>query len=376
MLRLYRGKRENERPPGREELAALSFSIPWAGERTAGAFLLSPCAAALAMCGGPAPTLCPGRPLPRGCPGPPTPLLGPPWDFERCGARNARYFCLRDRKISGLLRYGFSKHLRLYTPYGGIAREKERGKTRNYPKPEKRNRRAACGACCARSPAIIRGGYVGHGLGTGGDLPEAEKEVLLVAGKSKKTTTGKAEKPVVMSGAVPEWSSTTAISKLLGKTVRRIQQLTQEGVLETEVPPGGGARKYRTCETIQRYIAHVEQKAQETGENSRAAELNLKKLQAEVDLKESQGQLHRLKTAIAEGKYISADQATGELAEFLATFKKFAMNIPPRMAGTMSNYADAVTVRAMEKTMRKELEALLATFSDGAVAEQAEDGEP
>ena len=97
-----------------------------------------------------------------------------------------------------------------------------------------------------------------------------------MAGKTKKTTTGKAEKPVVMSGAVPEWSSTTAISKLLGKTVRRIQQLTQEGVLETEVPPGGGARKYRTCETVQRYIAHVEQKAQETGENSRAAELNLK----------------------------------------------------------------------------------------------------
>lgn len=229
------------------------------------------------------------------------------------------------------------------------------------------------------APEVLRsfaGGYVGHGLGTGGDLPEAEKEVLLVAGKAKKTTTGKAEKPVVMSGAVPEWSSTKAISKLLGKTVRRIQQLTQEGVLETEVPPGGGARKYRTCETIQRYIAHVEQKAQETGENSRAAELNLKKLQAEVDLKESQGQLHRLKTAIAEGKYISADQATEELAEFLATFKKFAMNIPPRMAGTMSSYADAVTVRAMEKTMRKELEALLAAFSDGAVAEQAEDGEP
>ena len=200
--------------------------------------------------------------------------------------------------------------------------------------------------------------------------PAAEKEVLLVAGKSKKTTTAKAEKPVVMSGAVPEWSSTTAISKLLGKTVRRIQQLTQEGVLETEVPPGGGARKYRTCETIQRYIAHVEQKAQETGENSRTAELNLKKLQAEVDLKESQGQLHRLKTAIAEGKYISADQATEELAEFLATFKKFAMNIPPRMAGTMSSYADAVTVRAMEKSMRKELEALLAAFSDGAVVEQ------
>lgn len=186
----------------------------------------------------------------------------------------------------------------------------------------------------------------------------------------------KSEKPAVLSGAVPEWSSTTAISKLLGKTVRRIQQLTQEGILETEVPPGGGTRKYRTCETVQRYIVHVEQKAQETGENSRAAELTLKKLEAEVELKESQGQLHRLKTAIAEGRYLAADQATEELKEFMASFKKFALNLPPRMAGTMSGYADAVAIRAMEKAVRKELEGLLAAFSDGAVLEEREDTAP
>ncbi len=186
----------------------------------------------------------------------------------------------------------------------------------------------------------------------------------------------KSEKPAVLSGAVPEWSSTTAISKLLGKTVRRIQQLTQEGILETEVPPGGGTRKYRTCETVQRYIVHVEQKAQETGENSRAAELTLKKLEAEVELKESQGQLHRLKTAIAEGRYLAADQATEELKEFMASFKKFALNLPPRMAGTMCGYADAVAIRAMEKAVRKELEGLLAAFSDGAVLEEREDTAP
>ena len=278
-----------------------------------------------------------------------------PGTLSGAGQGKPGIFVHEGGKFPGCYVTDFQKQARLYTPLkGGISLEESEGQNAKSPKARKSE----------------TGGTDQDGQ------PAAEKEVLLVAGKTKKTTTGKTEKPVVMSGAVPEWSSTTAISKLLGKTVRRIQQLTQEGVLETEVPPGGGARKYRTCETVQRYIAHVEQKAQETGENSRAAELNLKKLQAEVDLKESQGQLHRLKTAIAEGKYISADQATEELAEFLATFKKFAMNIPPRMAGTMSSYADAVTVRAMEKTMRKELEALLAAFSDGAVAEQTEDGEP
>lgn len=192
-----------------------------------------------------------------------------------------------------------------------------------------------------------------------------------MAEKAKKTA-AKAGKPAVLTGTVPEWSNTTAIAKLLGKTVRRVQQLTQEGVLETEVPPGGGARKYRTCETVQKYIAHVEAKAQETGENSRTAELNLKKLEAEVELKESQGQLHRLKTAIAEGKYISAEQATEELAEFMAAFKKFAMNIPPRAVGTLSGYVDAITVRSTEKAMRKELETMLAAFTDAAMEQQEE----
>lgn len=187
--------------------------------------------------------------------------------------------------------------------------------------------------------------------------------------------TEKAAAPAMLSGSVPEWSSTTAIAQLLGKTVRRIQQLTQEGVLETEVPPGGGARKYRTCQTVQRYISYVEQKAQENGARGRTAELELKKLEAEVELKESQGQLHRLKTAIAEGKYIPADQATEELMEFMALFKKFAANIPSRTVGSLCSYADPLTIRAMEKALRKELETMLETFSDAAV-EQRSEGSP
>ena len=147
---------------------------------------------------------------------------------------------------------------------------------------------------------------------------------------------------------------------------RRIQQLTQDGVLETEVPPGGGARKYKTCETIQRYIAHIEQKAQETAAANSTAELNLRKLEAEVELKESQGQLHKLKTAIAEGKYIKAEEATRDLADFMAMFKKFAMNIPPRTVKSIAGYADPQTARAMEKAMRKELEDMLAVFVDAA----------
>lgn len=189
------------------------------------------------------------------------------------------------------------------------------------------------------------------------------------AAKADKGAAKKAAKAPAALTTVPEWASSTAIAKLLGKTVRRVQQLTQDGVLETEIPPGGGARKYRTCETVQQYIAYTEQKAQEAGADSSTAELNLRKLKAEVELKESQGQLHRLKTEIAEGKYIPAEQATEELTEFIATFRQFAMAIPTRVAGTMAAYTDTGTARATEKALRKEVEAMLAAFVDGAVVE-------
>ena len=92
-----------------------------------------------------------------------------------------------------------------------------------------------------------------------------------------------------------------------------------------------------------------------------------------MDLKESHGQIHKLITSISEWKYIPADQAAEELAEFMAMFKKFAMNIPPRTVGTLSGYADALTIRTMEKAMRKELETMLTAFSDAAIEQRQEE---
>ena len=184
---------------------------------------------------------------------------------------------------------------------------------------------------------------------------------------------GKVSGSEILTGTVPEWASTAIIAQLLGKTVRRVQQLTQEGILETHVPPQGGARKYRTCETVQRYLAHVAEKARETGDTSCAAELSLKKLKAEVELKESQGQLHRLKTAIAEGKYLPSQQVTEDLAEFLSRFRTFALQIPPRIAGTLAGYTDALSVRAMEQSMRSEVEGMLTAFVDAARQAEGDD---
>ena len=179
-----------------------------------------------------------------------------------------------------------------------------------------------------------------------------------MAGKAKSTA---APPPEVLT-QVPEWASTTAIAQLIGRSTRRVQQLTQDGVLSTEVPPGGGARRYRTARTIQDYMAWQEQKIRDELSGSTLEELTIKKLQAEVELKESQGALHKLKTAIAEGKYLPAEQVQGDLSDFLRRLKQFADRIPARVAGTMSGYLDRAAARAMKKDLQQELDGLFEAF--------------
>ena len=168
-----------------------------------------------------------------------------------------------------------------------------------------------------------------------------------------------AEKAAILT-AIPEWADAGAIGELVGLSERRIQQLTRSGVLETEAPPGRKARKYRTCQTVQKYIAHVRQKAQNDAEGAaELEELGLKKLRAEVELKESQGELHRLKTAIAAGKYVDT--------EILRSFRQFALDMPARAVRSMPGQVDAVTAKAMERAMRAELEAMLSAFTDAVL---------
>lgn len=183
-----------------------------------------------------------------------------------------------------------------------------------------------------------------------------------------KKTNGKPMEKAAILTAVPGWADADAIGELVGRSGRTIQSLARRGVLETEAPPGWKAKKYPTCKTIQRYIAHVKQEAEEkAGCASDLEELGLKKLRAEVELKESQGELHRLKTAIAAGKYVDTENAGRELAEFLRSFRQFALDMPARAVRSMPGQVDAVTAKAMERAMRTEMEAMLNTFTDAVL---------
>ena len=140
------------------------------------------------------------------------------------------------------------------------------------------------------------------------------------------------------------------IAQLFGVTVRRIQQLTQEGVLPTTETVEG--RRYDLVPTIQSYVKYLSDKAYGKNRSEKENELREQKMRAEIALKESQGELHRLRTDIAAGKYISVEEVILDYTRFFVTFKNFAMAIPARVADMINGYAEPVEVRRIEKAIQ------------------------
>ena len=100
--------------------------------------------------------------------------------------------------------------------------------------------------------------------------------------------------------------SAKALAKLLGLTERRVQQLTKEGVIPAVSSAGGYG--YELAPAVQAYIAYVKAGAQSKVSSEREQALKQQKLEADIALKESQSELHRLKKDITAGKYIPGEE--------------------------------------------------------------------
>lgn len=157
------------------------------------------------------------------------------------------------------------------------------------------------------------------------------------------------------------------IAQLFGVTVRRIQQLTQEGVLPTTETADG--RRYDLVPTIQNYVKYLSDKAYGKNRSEKELELREQKMKAEIALKESQGELHRLRTDIAAGKYIAVEEVTLDYQRFFVTFKKFAMALPARLTDIVKDHMDPLEARRTEKSLQQEVQSLLESFVVAGVTE-------
>lgn len=129
------------------------------------------------------------------------------------------------------------------------------------------------------------------------------------------------------------------IAKLFGVSVRRVQQLTQEGIITTVRV--GSANRYDLLPTIQRYIKHLQDKA-----NGREAKKDDdgsegRKMKAEADLKESKAGMAALELKELEGKMHRSDDVEAMTTDLVFSIRSMIMALPGRLAVDMANISTA-----------------------------------
>lgn len=162
---------------------------------------------------------------------------------------------------------------------------------------------------------------------------------------------------------------------MFGVTVRRIQQLTQDGVISSVQVKGERGRRYEKDETVKTYIKYLSDKANGKATSKSEAELKEQKLKVEIALKESQRDLHVLRTDIAAGKYITVEEVKLDYSRFFVAFKKFALSLPNKIAWQVAGSVEPTELRRIENEMQQEVKRLLNSFVVSAVVERENDEE-
>lgn len=163
------------------------------------------------------------------------------------------------------------------------------------------------------------------------------------------------------------------IASLFSLTVRRIQQLTQEGILPTVEAAGG--RRYDLVPTIQRYVKYLSDKAYGKSHSEAENELKREKLEKEIQLKELQGEYRAIQNAIASGKYIGIEKVESDYRRFFTVLKKFLLGVPAKLSTRLTSVCDdPVELRAIESELNQDIITLLNNFVVAGNSEQIEEG--
>ena len=119
------------------------------------------------------------------------------------------------------------------------------------------------------------------------------------------------------------------IARLFNKSARRIQQLTQDGVLPTIETPSG--RRYDLLPTIKRYIAYLDELASNKQPQS-MQDKQEKKLDAEIKYKEAKAGKAKLELDELKGKLHRSEDIEKLTNELVYAVRSMLLAMPGRVA--------------------------------------------
>ena len=136
--------------------------------------------------------------------------------------------------------------------------------------------------------------------------------------------TPRKEKPAETPGYWP----TTKMAELFELTARRIQQLTQDGVLKTHDTPAG---RYNVGEATKDYIKYLRTQLDRKA-SAQNDKLETDKLQAEVDIKSAKARVAELQLAELEGTMHRAEDVEAITTDLVFNIRSMLMAMPGRLA--------------------------------------------
>lgn len=150
------------------------------------------------------------------------------------------------------------------------------------------------------------------------------------------------------------------VARLFGVDNRRVQQLTQEGIISGFKE--GQAYRYKLVETVQQYIRHLKGKINENKrETAKSDELETQKLQAEVDFKKARAKKAVLEVDELEGRMHSADDIEFLVTDILVNIRSALLALPGQLAVAVANAESAAEVSVI---INSEVHRLLESMSN------------
>ncbi len=144
------------------------------------------------------------------------------------------------------------------------------------------------------------------------------------------------------------------IALLFGVSIRRVQQLAQEGIISAVKE--GNANRYDLLPTIQRYIKYLTDKANGREESRKDSETESKKLEAEADLKRSKADMAALQMKELEGEMHRSEDVEAVMTDLVYTIRSMLTALPGRLA---VDVASAATPAEASEIIRTEVYKIL-----------------
>lgn len=193
---------------------------------------------------------------------------------------------------------------------------------------------------------------------------------------STKKTAGKPDEPVYDANFDPDVAIPLyQLCQICGISRTSGERRVKDGTFVSSMNVGRGNKAlYPLKENVLKYYAYKEEQLRAELQTDDVDELKAQKLKAEIGLKQSQGELHQLKTAHAQGQYIAKEDVVLDLERFFVQLKKFLQALPSRIGGTVAGYVEPVIERGIERDIQTEVNSMLQAFCDASEPYKHGDG--